>query len=248
MKKTLLAVTLAALTSGAATSALAADPKSPEPDYTLSANVGLFSDYRFRGVSQSGNKPALQGGFDFAHKSGFYAGNWNSSINWIPADQGTSSGLESDFYLGYKFDLAGVGLDVGNLYYYYAGEDMDSTLNTNEVYIGLSYGPISFKTSYTTSAGYFGGAGKGTLYYSLSGAFPVSDTLSLKAAYGKQVGGEAATLDGVDYSVGIAADLGDGWSLGLSYIGTSGDVKDVTNAATPDSVKSAAVVSISRSF
>jgi uncharacterized protein (TIGR02001 family) len=247
MKKTLLAVTLAALTSAASTSAFA--QKAPEPDYTLSANVGLFSDYRFRGVSQTKNKPALQGGFDFAHKSGFYAGNWNSSISWLDgAGLGTSSGLESDFYLGYKFDLAGVGLDVGNLYYYYAGEGMNSLLNTNEVYVGLSYGPISFKTSYTTSAGYFGGAGKGTLYYSLSGAFPVSDTLSLKAAYGKQVGGEAATLDGVDYSVGIAADLGDGWSLGLSYIGTSGDVKDDTYAATPDLVKSAAVVSISRSF
>jgi len=248
MKKTFLAVTLAALTSGAATSALAADPKSPEPDYTLSANVGLFSDYRFRGVSQSGNKPALQGGFDFAHKSGFYAGNWNSSINWIAAVQGTSSGLESDFYLGYKFDLAGVGLDIGNLYYYYAGEGMSSLLNTNEVYVGLSYGPVSFKTSYTTSAGYFGVAGKGTLYYSLSGAFPVSDTLSLKAAYGKHVGKEDFP-SGADYSVGIAADLGDGWSLGLSYIGNSGDIKDAAEVAgATDSVKSGAVVSISRSF
>jgi len=242
MKKTIIALAVAA------SSLPALAQKAPEPSYTLSANVGLFSDYRFRGVSQTNNKPALQGGFDFAHKSGFYAGNWNSSIAWLDDGLlGTSSGLESDVYVGYKFDLAGVGLDVGNLYYYYAGEDMDSNVNTNEVYVGLSYGPVSFKTSYTTSAGYFGFAGKGTLYYSLSGAFPVSDTLSLKASYGKQVGKEDVE-SGVDYSVGIAADLGDGWSLGLSYIGTSGDVKDITNAATPEWVKSAAVVSISRSF
>ena len=248
MKKTLLAVTLAALTSGAATSALAADPKAPEPDYALSANVGLFSDYRFRGITQNDKKPALQGGFDFAHKSGFYAGNWNSSISWVDTyDFGDSSGLESDFYFGFKTELGPIGIDLGNNYYYYAGTDINSNVPTNEVYLGLSYGPITFKTFYTTSAGYFSWKGRGTMYYSLSGSFPISESVTLKAAYGYTAGKkEVADLKGTDYSVGLAIDLGEGWSLGLAYVGAAGDYK--TGFAGPDDGDAGAVVSISRSF
>jgi len=237
MKKTIIALAVAA------SSLPALAQKAPEPDYTLSANVGLFSDYRFRGLSQTDTKPALQGGFDFAHKSGFYAGNWNSSINWL-AD---SSGLESDFYLGYKTELGGIGLDLGNLYYYYAGEGDVGDANTNEVYIGLSYGPFGFKTSYTTSSTYFGTAGKGTIYYNLSASFPVSETLALKASYGYTAGKEEMEdSKGTDFLLGVALDMGEGWSLGVSYIGATGDYKD--SAANIDSGKSAAVVSISRSF
>lgn len=238
MKKTIIALALAA------SSLPALAQKAPEPDYTLSANVGLFSDYRFRGLSQTDTKPALQGGFDFAHKSGFYAGNWNSSISWLGAD---SSGLESDFYLGYKTEFGGIGLDLGNLYYYYAGEGDVGDSNTNEVYIGLNYGPFGFKTSYTTSSTYFGTPGKGTIYYNLSATFPVSETLALKASYGYTAGKEGMEdSKGTDFLLGVALDMGEGWSLGVSYIGATGDYKDW--AANIDSGKSAAVVSISRSF
>ncbi|MFN5792864.1 MAG: TorF family putative porin, partial [Burkholderiales bacterium] len=70
MKKTLVALSLAAMTLPA----LAQDKKAPEPDYTITGNFGLFSDYRFRGISQTDKKMAAQGGFDFAHKSGVYLG------------------------------------------------------------------------------------------------------------------------------------------------------------------------------
>jgi len=247
MKKTIIALALAA------SSLPALAQKAPEPDYTLSANVGLFSDYRFRGLSQTGTKPALQGGFDFAHKSGLYAGNWNSSINWVEEGgytTGNSSGLESDFYVGYKTELGGIGVDVGNLFYYFAGEGVDSLVDTNEIYLGLSYGPFSLKTSYTTSSGYFSTAGKGTIYYNLSASFPVSETVALKASYGYTGGKEdMADFKGTDYSVGVAIDLGDGWGLGLSYVGAAGDYKEfAVDGAQSDSAKSAAVVSISRSF
>ena len=80
MKKLKLAVLASAfLASGAAL----AQAKPAEPDYTLSANVGVVSDYRYRGISQTRLKPALQGGADFAHKSGFYVGTWASTIKWI---------------------------------------------------------------------------------------------------------------------------------------------------------------------
>src|SRR6478752_1412380 len=63
--------------------AVLAQAKAPEPDYTLSYNLGAVTDYRYRGISQTGGHPALQGGIDFAHKSGFYLGTWASTIHWI---------------------------------------------------------------------------------------------------------------------------------------------------------------------
>src|SRR3954466_9382063 len=97
-----------------------AQTKPPEPDYTLSYNVGVVRDYRYSGISQSRLKPALQGGSDFAHKSGFYLGTWGSTIKWIK-DAGASKGsFELDLYGGYKGEVAkGIGFDVGYLRYQY---------------------------------------------------------------------------------------------------------------------------------
>jgi uncharacterized protein (TIGR02001 family) len=231
MKKTLLAITAAALVTPALP-VLSAD--SP-----LSANIGVFSDYRFRGVSQTDKKAAVQGGFDYSAPNGFYVGNWNSSISWIGQN---SSGLESDFYIGYATEMGGIGIDVGNLYYAYPGA---SDTNTNEVYLGLSYGPITFKTSYSTSD-YFGTANTdGTLYYNLSGSFELSDGVSLTAAAGYTKLKGSSEADGYDYSVGISYGLPEGFELGVSYISTSGDYKVANESLGSDA---AFVVSISKSF
>ena len=99
---------------GLAQSALAEDapaaaPAAAEPG-PFTANVTLTNDYRYRGISQSNFNPAIQGGFDYAHESGFYIGNWNSSISWISdavstlPNQSTSAPIEMDFYAGYKHD------------------------------------------------------------------------------------------------------------------------------------------------
>src|SRR5262244_3990370 len=131
---TLAALSLAALfSSGAlaqtpapATPAPAPEAK-PEPDWTFTGNVGLFSQYVFRGLTQTNEKPAVQGGFDLGHKSGFYAGTWASNISWIsdaypPAavQPPPSASLEWDFYGGYKGSLPwDFGYDLGVLYYWY---------------------------------------------------------------------------------------------------------------------------------
>src|SRR5262249_56877167 len=79
----------------------AAPATPPEPDWTLSANVGLFSQYVFRGISQTNEKPAVQGGFDVGHKSGFYVGTWASNISWLSdANPDVSAPIEWDFYGG----------------------------------------------------------------------------------------------------------------------------------------------------
>ena len=68
-------------------------------DWTITGNAGVFSDYRFRGISQTDKKPAFQGGFDIGHASGFYVGNWNSNIDSALYN---GASLEMDFYGGYK--------------------------------------------------------------------------------------------------------------------------------------------------
>ena len=105
--------------------AAVAQTKAPEPDYTLSYNVGVVSDYRFRGITQTNYKPALQAGVDFAHKSGFYLGAWGSNVSWVKEFNGASKGdLEIDIYGGFKGEIAkGFGFDVGLISYQYPGND-----------------------------------------------------------------------------------------------------------------------------
>ncbi|WP_459668915.1 TorF family putative porin, partial [Achromobacter xylosoxidans] len=87
------------------------------PEYTLTANVTLASQYRYRGLMQTNNKPAIQGGFDFTHASGLYLGNWNSSVSWLnDGNSDVSAPVEMDFYGGYKGNLApDVPFDLGVL-------------------------------------------------------------------------------------------------------------------------------------
>jgi uncharacterized protein (TIGR02001 family) len=226
MKKTLLAVTLAALTSGAATSALAADPKAPEPDFEISGNFGLFSDYRFRGISQSERNAAVQGGFDLAHTSGFYLGTWGSSVsNWANAN---GSGLEIDVYGGYSTEIAGgIGFDIGVLHYNYPGATPTAPLvdgNTDEVYLGVSYGPLSYKYSHIVSSNWFTTAAKsGSQYHDLSAEFPLNDKVTLSAHYGVTKVKGVSDFNGFnDYKIGVSYSIGSDYSIGLDYVGTGG--------------------------
>jgi uncharacterized protein (TIGR02001 family) len=78
MKKLVHALVLTGLV-GASTAVMAAE----ESPHKLSANVGLYSNYVFRGISQTGGDPAIQGGLDYTHSSGFYLGTWASNVGWI---------------------------------------------------------------------------------------------------------------------------------------------------------------------
>ena len=101
-----------------------AAPEAPEAS-PVTANVTVVNNYVYRGLTQSNFKPAIQGGFDYAHESGLYIGNWNSSISWIGDGYGTSPAVsapvEMDFYAGFKKELIGEGFasDIGVLQYYY---------------------------------------------------------------------------------------------------------------------------------
>src|SRR5688572_31801626 len=117
-KKALLAgVVVAAAMPGFAVSA---EPESP---HTVTGNVGLFSQYIFRGLTQTNEEPAIQGGFDYSHSSGFYVGTWGSNVSWLQDGGSYRAGgsLELDIYGGFKGSIGktDLGYDVGLLYYWY---------------------------------------------------------------------------------------------------------------------------------
>ena len=148
LQKTILALTLSAAFGAMAQTAPA------EPESSLTYNLGVFSEYRYRGIAQTAKKPAVQGGFDYADKSGAYVGVWASNINWIKDSdpKGNAKGpVEIDVYGGYKGNLSdSVAYDVGGLQYYYAGNTLNTVpgavnANTFELYLALSTGPFAAK-------------------------------------------------------------------------------------------------------
>ena len=160
-----------AVAQTAAPAVPAAAPADPGP---LTANVSLTSDYRYRGISQSNLQPAIQGGFDYAHSSGFYIGNWNSSISWI-SDAASASGnsasapIEMDFYAGYKYEWSkGFTADVGILQYYFptsGATGFTTNPNTTELYAAQNFtfdsvtGYLKFSYAATTLFGFSNSAG-----------------------------------------------------------------------------------------
>jgi uncharacterized protein (TIGR02001 family) len=214
---------LAALTlTGAASFAQSNPPAAPEPDYTLSYNVGVVTDYRYRGISQSRLKPAVQGGIDFAHKSGFYLGTWLSSIKWIK-DAGGDASFEWDIYGGYKGTAGPIGYDVGVLRYQYPSANLAVSPNTTEVYIAGTYGPATLKYSHslTDTFGFFDSKGSG--YLDLSGNFDLGSGWSVTPHVGHQKIKNTSAASYTDYSVTLGKDFGNGFSGSAMLVATDAD-------------------------
>jgi uncharacterized protein (TIGR02001 family) len=220
----------------------------------VTGNMSLTSDYRFRGVSQSQNAPAVQGGIDYNHKSGFYVGNWNSSVSSQMYTNG--SGVESDLYAGFKKDIyKGLTLDVGSYNYFYprATNNTSTNFDTNELFAGLGYGPVSVKYSQSLS-NYFGTANsKNSQYYQADFAQPlvyISKNLSLLAHVGRTEVNNNSSLNYTDYNVGLGYNL-QGWDLAAKYYTNTGTSSSFQTANTINGqrlYKDAAVFSVSKSF
>jgi uncharacterized protein (TIGR02001 family) len=144
-----LRLAAALLAAGLAVPAAAQETAPPKP-VTVSGSVGLVSDYRFRGVSQSDENLAVQGGFTIAHESGLYIGTWGSNL----AGWGTFGGanMELDLIAGYKFPVGGGTLDVGATWYMYPGgfdntdfiepyAKLSGTLGPASLTAGVAYAP-----------------------------------------------------------------------------------------------------------
>lgn len=204
-----------------------------EPDYTLSFNVGAVTDYRYRGVSQTRLKPALQGGVDFAHKSGFYLGTWASTIKWID-DGGGSADAELDIYGGYKFAAGPLGMDVGVLRYLYPGTGPAFTTspNTTEVYIAGTWGPATLKYSHAVTNLFGFANSKGSYYLDLSATFDVGNGFSVVPHVGYQRVRNTPAASYTDYALTLVKDFGNGLTASAAVVGTDNDTAYISPAAT----------------
>ena len=217
----------------------------------VTGNVGVTSDYRFRGISQTANSQALQGGIDYADKSGFYVGNWNSSVS--SALYTDSIGMENDVYAGFKAEVVkGVTVDVGSYNYYYSrsGNTFNSVSNTHEAYIGVATGPVSFK--YSQSLGdYFATANsKGSKYYQADLNMPVMAKLVANAHIGHTAVANHSASDYSDVKVGATYTVA-GLDVGAHYYtnrGLSAATKVADTVAGEKLYKSALVFSVAKSF
>lgn len=233
----LMAVSLAAAGLSLATPAMA-QAEEEASDFTISANVALTTDYRFRGVSLSGGDPAIQGGFDVAHDSGFYVGTWASSIKGGPA----YGDLELDIYAGWSGNLTdAVSVDVGVLYYLYPTEDLGLDTDYIEPYasIGVNFGPAeaTFGVAYAPEQDSLGGDDNLYLYTDL-GVGIANTPFTLTGHLGYTDGPLAPPLlagsaddTGLDWSIGASVTEGN-FELGVAYIGVEGpSVNDYTDDA-----------------
>lgn len=200
---------------------------APAPDFTFSGNIGVVSSYVFRGLNQTDYKPALQGGLDFSHSSGFYAGVWASNVKWLE-DFGLSSGkVETDIYFGFKNTVGDFTYDVGFLRYEYSGSTAPGATNpdTNEIYIAGSYKMFTLKYSHALSNAFANPASKRSYYVDLTGTFPIIDNVNLIAHVGYQ-GIKGPTSSAASYTDGKLAavyDFGNGATIEGGITGTDAD-------------------------
>jgi uncharacterized protein (TIGR02001 family) len=222
-----------------------AHAEEAKPDNEYSFNAAVVSDYRYRGVSQTRLKPALQGGADYTHNpSGFYAGTWLSTIKWTK-DAGGDGDVEWDLYGGKRGEIAkDVGYDVGGQYYYYPSNGLHPSANTFELYGAVSYGPLTVKYSHSTTNLFGFADSKNSGYLDGSFNYDVYDgyTLNLHAGHQNVKNNGAASY--TDYKIGVTKDFGFATvALAAIYADTDAYVGVGKNLA-----KTGAVLTISKTF
>ncbi len=244
-KKTTLALAISALAGGAM--AQSAPAPAPEPEKSpITANVTITNDYRYRGITQTNYQPAIQGGFDYAHESGFYIGNWNSTINWVSntTNNGVKAPIEMDFYGGFKKELIAPGFasDLGVLQYYYpqTGGNYNGMMlnpNTTELYVAqnFTFGPVTgfVKVNYALTNIFGIPNSSGSFYPDLTANYDTGIWgISVNGHIGYQyVAGQPVTsgpltqsennLSYTDWKLGMTKDFGGGLSLSASYVSTN---------------------------
>jgi uncharacterized protein (TIGR02001 family) len=228
----------------ATSSASFAQTAPAAPESTIAYNVGVVSEYRYRGIAQTRGDAALQGGVDYANANGFYLGAWGSTIKWIKDNSATATvtevkgPIEIDLYGGYKFEAAGLAYDVGYLRYQYQGNTLEKTggtvnaayvnANTDEIYGAVTAGVVTAKYSYSLSDLFGNIDSKGSTYLDLSATFDLGNGYSLVPHAGRQVikgvvsGVRTANAgDYTDVALTLNKDFGDGLSASISAISTN---------------------------
>jgi len=162
----------------------------------LTANIGVASNYIWRGATQTTDGSAVSGGIDYAHASGFYLGTWVSNQNWTGVGN-----YEQDIYAGYGFDVGPVGLDVGYIKYMYpVGTGTD---DFSELYVNATFNVIKAGIAVTTSKE--SGTLEDDTYIYVGAEFEVKKDLTLGITYG-DYDFEAAGADYSHVNVSLSKD------------------------------------------
>jgi uncharacterized protein (TIGR02001 family) len=216
-----------ALAAGAAVAqdAPAAAPAeaAPTPEHSIAFNVGLTSDYRYRGISQSRRDPAISAGADYTHSSGLYAGTWLSSIKWIKDAGGGNTNLEWDIYGGYKGTAGPLGYDVGVLRYQYPSSSLPVNPNTTEIYGALTYSLFTAKYSHSVTNLFGFDDSKNSSYLDLSANIDLGNGWSVVPHVGRQWVRHNSDYSYTDYALTLNKDFGNGLSASAAFIGTNAD-------------------------
>jgi len=185
-------------------------------------NVGAFSDYVFRGITQTGGAASVQGGLDYASDSGVYVGTWISNLG------GGTANYETDFYGGYAGKVGDVGFDVGVIEYYYRA---DNSLNTTEFYGGLSFSGLSTKLFYSDNlfsskdSGFYATANypiavTETVAVTPSIGYSFGDAYKSNGVFGKGNGGPGEIID---FGLTLTKTLKEGFTFSFGLVGTDRD-------------------------
>lgn len=257
MRKTVIASALIAA-SVLPTLAHAADA-APAPEHTFTSNVTLASEYIYRGIGQTNRKPAIQGGFDYAHSSGVYLGTWASNVSWLTDGNSTvSNSIEMDFYGGYKATFGDFGLDIGGIYYYYPGTGANPALisaKNGELYIGGSWGPLTAKYNYAVTDFFGAPDSNGSWYLNVAASHDFGNGFGINGSIGYQAlkgGAKVVQINGTvvdsitDWKLGGTYTV-DGWVMGLAYISTNRNLAGYTSPGKNIS-NGTAVVSVTKTF
>src|SRR5476649_2297391 len=208
MKKLILAAAVVAAFTGTHAYAEDAAPAA-KPDNETSFNAAVVSDYRYRGVSQTRLKPALQGGADYTNNpTGLYAGTWLSTIKWTK-DAGGDGDVEWDLYAGKRGEIVkDVAYDVGGLYYFYPSNGLHPSANTFELYGQVSYGPFSIKYSQSTTNlfGFTDSKNSGYIDAQVNQDLGEGYTLNLHGGHQNVKNNGASSY--TDWKVGVTKDFG----------------------------------------
>lgn len=195
-----------------------------ETGITLTATPALATDYLFRGISQSRNRPALQLTLDAQHESGLYFGAFGSNV----AFPGSNARQEVDFLAGHRFELGGVSLDLGGVFYTYPGYDAPAAgydFNYFELVAkgGYSLDRVKFVGTAAWSPDFYYESGTG-LYLEAGADLSLPAGLTLAGRWGHQWIDRNARYGAPDYSnwsVVISREVAAGFLLSLGYYDTN---------------------------
>jgi uncharacterized protein (TIGR02001 family) len=263
MRKTVIASAVIGILS---VPALAIAEEAAPAASPFTGNFTLASEYIYRGIGQTNRKPALQGGFDYAHSSGVYVGIWGSNISWLSDLSGAATGgpdisssIELDVYGGYKGTFASdFSYDVGVLTYNYPGTYPSGFVDpdTTEVYGAFGWKWISAKYSHVVSKNIFGWAGtngektRGSGYLEVNAALDLGNGFGVSGHVGHQKIKNFGDASYTDWKIGATKDIGYG-VVGLAYVDTNakGDAgQPYHNAFGKDLGKARLVATFGKTF